>query len=62
MAKAIPKEILPLVDKPLIQYIVNECVAANIKEIVLITHGSKNAIENDFDTSFELERVLNVNS
>ncbi len=56
--KAIPKEMLPLVDKPLIQYIVNECVAAGIKEIVLVTHSSKNAIENHFDTSFELEATL----
>lgn len=56
--KAIPKEMLPVVDKPLIQYIVNECVAAGIKDIVLVTHSSKNAIENHFDTSFELEAVL----
>ncbi len=39
--KAIPKEMLTLVDKPLIQYVVNECVAAGIKEIVLVTHSSK---------------------
>ena len=58
MTKAIPKEMLPLVDKPLIQYIVNECVAAGIREIVLVTHSSKNAIENHFDTSFELEATL----
>ncbi|MGR5146638.1 UTP--glucose-1-phosphate uridylyltransferase GalU [Photobacterium alginatilyticum] len=56
--KAIPKEMLPLVDKPLIQYIVAECVAAGIKEIVLVTHSSKNAIENHFDTSYELEATL----
>ncbi|HHQ4519883.1 MULTISPECIES: UTP--glucose-1-phosphate uridylyltransferase GalU [Aeromonas] len=56
--KAIPKEMLPIVDKPLIQYVVNECVAAGIKEIVLVTHSSKNAIENHFDTSFELEATL----
>ena len=56
--KAIPKEMLPVVDKPLIQYIVSECVAAGIKDIVLVTHSSKNAIENHFDTSFELEAVL----
>jgi UTP--glucose-1-phosphate uridylyltransferase len=58
MTKAIPKEMLPLVDKPLIQYIVRECVAAGIKEVVLVTHSSKNAIENHFDTSFELEATL----
>ncbi|MEN9434667.1 MAG: UTP--glucose-phosphate uridylyltransferase GalU, partial [Pseudomonadota bacterium] len=56
--KAIPKEMLPVVDKPLIQYIVTECVAAGIKEIVLVTHSSKNSIENHFDTSFELETML----
>ncbi|WP_394174948.1 UTP--glucose-1-phosphate uridylyltransferase GalU [Thalassotalea litorea] len=56
--KAIPKEMLPVVDKPLIQYIVNECIAAGIKEIVLVTHSSKNAIENHFDKSFELETSL----
>ncbi|CRY53291.1 UTP-glucose-1-phosphate uridylyltransferase [Yersinia intermedia] len=56
--KAIPKEMLPIVDKPLIQYVVNECVAAGIKEIILITHSSKNAVENHFDTSYELEAML----
>lgn len=56
--KAIPKEMLTLVDKPLIQYVVNECVAAGVKEIVLVTHSSKNAIENHFDTSYELESML----
>jgi UTP--glucose-1-phosphate uridylyltransferase len=56
--KAIPKEMLPVVDKPLIQYVVGECVAAGIKEIILVTHASKNSIENHFDTSFELEATL----
>lgn len=56
--KAIPKEMLPIVDKPLIQYVVNEAIAAGIKEIVLVTHSSKNSIENHFDTSFELEATL----
>ena len=56
--KAIPKEMLPIVDKPLIQYVVAECVAAGIKEIILVTHASKNSIENHFDTSFELEATL----
>lgn len=58
--KAIPKEMLPIVDKPLIQYIVNECVDAGISEIVLVTHSSKNAIENHFDKSFELETTLEM--
>ena len=52
--KAIPKEMLPIVDKPMIQYIVDEIVAAGIKEIVLVTHSSKNAV----DTSYELEALL----
>lgn len=56
--KAIPKEMLPIVDKPLIQYVVNEAIASGIKEIVLVTHSSKNSIENHFDTSFELEATL----
>ncbi|MCE9686984.1 UTP--glucose-1-phosphate uridylyltransferase GalU [Shewanella sp. AS16] len=56
--KAIPKEMLPLVDKPLIQYVVQEAVAAGITEIVLVTHSSKNSIENHFDTSYELEATL----
>lgn len=56
--KAIPKEMLPIVDKPLIQYVVAECVAAGIREIILVTHASKNSIENHFDTSFELEATL----
>jgi UTP--glucose-1-phosphate uridylyltransferase len=56
--KAIPKEMLPIVDKPLIQYVVSEAVTAGIKEIILVTHSSKNSIENHFDTSFELEATL----
>ena len=56
--KAIPKEMLPIVDKPLIQYVVDEAAAAGITEIVLVTHSSKNSIENHFDTSFELEATL----
>lgn len=59
-SKAIPKEMLTLGDKPLIQYVVNECAAAGITEIILVTHSSKNAIENHFDTSFELESTLEV--
>ncbi|NQZ07043.1 MAG: UTP--glucose-1-phosphate uridylyltransferase GalU [Algicola sp.] len=56
--KAIPKEMLPVVDKPLIQYVVAEAIAAGIKQIVLVTHSSKNSIENHFDKSFELEAQL----
>lgn len=58
ITKVIPKEMLPIVDKPMIQYIVDECAAAGITEIVLVTHSSKNAIENHFDTSYELESML----
>ncbi len=49
---------LPLVDKPTLQYIVEEAVASGIEEILLITGRGKNAIENHFDTSYELEHVL----
>ena len=56
--KAIPKEMLPIVNKPIIQYVVEEAVYAGFKEIILITHSSKSSIENHFDTSFELESVL----
>lgn len=56
--KAIPKEMLPIVDKPLIQHVVNECIAAGITEIIFVTHSSKNSIENHFDTSYELEAML----
>ncbi|MFU0913106.1 UTP--glucose-1-phosphate uridylyltransferase GalF [Kluyvera intermedia] len=58
--KAIPKEMLPIVDKPMIQYIVDEVVAAGIKEVVLVTHASKNSVENHFDTSYELEALLEM--
>lgn len=56
--KAIPKEMLTLVDRPLIQYVVEEAAAAGIREIVLVTHASKNSVENHFDSSFELEAQL----
>lgn len=56
--KVIPKEMLPIVDKPIIQYIVEEIAHAGITEIILVTHSSKNAIENHFDVHFELETTL----
>lgn len=56
--KAIPKEMLPLVDRPLIQYIVEECAAAGLTDIILVTHSSKSAIENHFDANYELEDML----
>lgn len=60
--KAIPKEMLPIGDRPIIQYIVNECISAGIKEIIFVTHASKGAIENYFDSSFELETSLEKNN
>ena len=56
--KAQPKEMLPVVDKPVIQYIVEEAVAAGIKEIIFITSQNKRAIEDHFDRNFELEYRL----
>ena len=56
--KAIPKEMLPLVDTPSIQLIVEECVAAGIEEIILITARGKSAIEDHFDRAVELESLL----
>jgi len=52
--KASPKEMLPLVDKPLIQYAVEEAVASGIESILIITGRDKSSIENPFDISFEL--------
>ena len=56
--KASPKEMLPLVDKPLIQYVVEEAVASGIEEVVLVTGRGKRAIEDHFDVAFELEEDL----
>ncbi len=56
--KAAPKEMLPIVDKPVIQYIVEDAVKAGFKEIILITGANKRAIEDHFDTNFELETKL----
>src|SRR5262252_1614036 len=56
--KAIPKEMLPLVDTPSIQLIVEECVAAGIEEIIFVTARGKSAIEDHFDRAGELEAAL----
>jgi UTP--glucose-1-phosphate uridylyltransferase len=56
--KAQPKEMLPIVDKPVIQYLVEEAVSAGIKDIIMITGRGKRVIEDHFDTSFELEHTL----
>src|SRR5215210_4802186 len=56
--KASPKEMLALVDKPLIQYVVEEAVASGIESVIIVTGRGKNAIEDHFDISFELEHLL----
>jgi UTP--glucose-1-phosphate uridylyltransferase len=56
--KAQPKEMLPLVDKPVIQYAVEEAVAAGIEQVIIVTSSQKRAIEDHFDTSYELEHLL----
>jgi UTP--glucose-1-phosphate uridylyltransferase len=56
--KAQPKEMLPLVDKPIIQYAVEEAVAAGIEQVIIVTSSQKRAIEDHFDLSFELEALL----
>jgi UTP--glucose-1-phosphate uridylyltransferase len=56
--KANPKEMLPIVDKPLIQYAVEEAIAAGITELIFVTSSSKRAIEDHFDSNFELEATL----
>jgi len=56
--KAQPKEMLPLVDKPIIQYAVEEAVAAGIEQVIIVTSSLKRAIEDHFDLSYELERLL----
>jgi UTP--glucose-1-phosphate uridylyltransferase len=56
--KAQPKEMLPIVDKPVIQYLVEEAVEAGITDIIIITGRGKRSIEDHFDTSFELEKTL----
>ena len=56
--KASPKEMLPLVDKPLIQYVVEEAVASGIESVIIVTGRGKASIEDHFDVSFELEKML----
>lgn len=58
ITKAQPKEMLPVVDKPVIQYVVEEALASGIDDILIVTGRSKRAIEDHFDNSLELERVL----
>ncbi len=56
--KALPKELLPIVDKPLIQYAAEEAINAGIKTLIFVTGRGKHAIEDHFDKNFELERIL----
>ena len=56
--KAIPKEMIPIIDKPMIQYIIEECVGAGIEDIILITARGKDSILDHFDHSFEVEESL----
>jgi len=56
--KAQPKEMLPLVDKPIIQYVIEEAVASGIKHVIIVTAIGKRAIEDHFDRSFELEHIV----
>ncbi len=56
--KAMPKEMLPIVDKPVIQYVVEEIVASGVKDIIIVTGGSKRAIEDHFDRSKDFEDFL----
>ncbi|MEN8412022.1 UTP--glucose-1-phosphate uridylyltransferase GalU [Acinetobacter bereziniae] len=57
-SKSIPKEMVTIVDRPAIEYVVKEAVAAGIEQIILVTHSSKASIENYFDRNFELETTL----
>jgi UTP--glucose-1-phosphate uridylyltransferase len=60
--KAMPKEMLPIVDRPLIQYAVDEAVAAGIEQIIFVTGRGKSAIEDHFDIAYELEATLQERS
>src|SRR3954467_3819713 len=59
--KAIPKEMLPVVDKPLMQYAVEEAYEAGIRHMIFVTGRTKRSIEDHFDTSVELEHELEAN-
>ncbi len=56
--KAQPKEMLPLVDKPVIQYVIEEAISSGVENIIIVTGRGKNAIEDHFDVSYELEKIL----
>ena len=56
--KAIPKELLPVYDRPIIEHVVKEAIAGGVTEIILVTRSGKEAIENHFDAHYELEHRL----
>ena len=56
--KAIPKELLPYFDRPIIEHVVKEAIACGITEIIFVTRSGKEAIENHFDANYELEHRL----
>lgn len=58
ISKSIPKEMMPVVDRPLIQHVVEEALAAGLNEIILVTRGGKSAVEDHFDTHYEIETEL----
>ena len=58
--KAMPKEMLPIIDKPVIQYVVEEAVASGIEDIILVTSHAKRSVEDHFDHNEELERWLST--
>jgi len=62
MTKASPKEMMPIVDKPIIQYVVEEAVASGIEDIIIVTGSNKRAIEDHFDHNLELEKYLQENN
>jgi len=56
--KAMPKEMLPIIDKPIIQYVVEEVVASGVEDVIIVTNWQKRSLEDHFDNSFELEEKL----
>ena len=61
VTKAMPKELLPIVDKPLIQYAAEEAIAAGIETLIFVTGRNKRAIEDHFDANIELDTMLRSN-
>lgn len=55
--KALPKEMFPIIDKPVMQYLIEEAIAAGCEDIIIITWKNKRAIEDHFDSNFELEKL-----